>query len=260
MQTGKVIEYIVEWLSGYCEQAGMAGYALGVSGGVDSAVTSALCAMTGKTVYALILPVKSTPSKQHGLSEAHVGWLSGRYPNVVGATQDLSPVFNAFKDSFPAGLQDGLTLANTCARLRMVALYAYATPRRLLVAGTGNKVEDFGVGFFTKYGDGGVDVSPIADLMKSEVYRLGRHLGVLEPILDAPPTDGLWEDNRSDAEQIGADYHELEWAMRFEEQGGKGSVLSTRQENILAIYRERHRANLHKMTPIPVAEIPRELK
>ena len=259
MQTEKVTDYIVDWLSAYCGQAGVDGFAVGISGGIDSAVTSALCAKTGKTVYALLMSIR-TPADQLTLARRHGDWLKARFSNVFVLQQDLTPVFEAVEASFPGDLQDGLTMANTRSRLRMVALYAYATHHRLLVAGTGNKVEDFGVGFFTKYGDGGVDISPIADLMKSEVYAVGRHLGIIDDILEAPPTDGLWADNRSDADQIGATYDELEWAMRFDENKAAAEDLGERQEEVLALYRRLNRANRHKMDPIPVAEIPGELK
>ncbi|MFO7837895.1 MAG: NAD(+) synthase [Desulfosalsimonadaceae bacterium] len=259
MQTGKVIDYIVDWLAGYCEQAKVNGFAVGISGGIDSAVTSALCAKTGKTVYALAMPIR-TPPEQMKLAEDHLSWLAARYPNVCGVIRDLSPVFASMEENLPQQVQDGLTMANTRSRLRMVTLYAYASHYRLLVAGTGNKVEDFGVGFFTKYGDGGVDISPIADLMKSEVYEAGRELDIIDGILKAQPTDGLWADNRSDADQIGASYDELEWAMRFLEAPADEARLGNRQQEVLSIYRRLHAANRHKMTPIPVAEIPEELK
>ena len=153
--------------------------------------------------------------------------------------------------------QNHLALANTRARLRMTTLYAIAQANGCLVAGTGNKVEDFGVGFYTKYGDGGVDISPIADLYKTEVFKLAKYLGVVQSILDAKPTDGLWEDGRSDEDQIGASYPELEWAMEF---NGEESKLDPRQKEVLEIYRKLNRANLHKMLPIPVCEIPENLK
>jgi len=255
MQTEKVIDHIVNWLNTYCDQAGMNGFVVGISGGIDSAVTSTLCAKTGKTVYVLTMPIYSAPVHLE-LADAHQNWLQSSHPNVHGASEDLTPVFQSIQESFPSDLQDELTMANTRSRLRMVTLYAYATHYRLLVAGTGNKVEDFGVGFFTKYGDGGVDISPIADLVKSEVYEVGRSLGVIEDILNAPPTDGLWADNRSDEAQIGATYDELEWAMRFEKSGGDEAQLTARQQEVLSIFRKFHQANRHKMAPIPVAEIP----
>ena len=259
MQTEKVIDYIADWLSTYCDNAGMNGFVVGISGGIDSAVTSALCAQTGRPVYVLIMPIYTTKD-QIQLAEAHLNWLQAGFPDVHGVTIDLTPVFQSIEKSFPADLQDGLTMANTRSRLRMVTLYAYATHYRLLVAGTGNKVEDFGVGFFTKYGDGGVDIAPIADLMKSEVYEVGRNLGIIDGILQAPPTDGLWADNRSDEAQIGATYDELEWAMRFDEGGGDEGGLTERQRQVLSIFRRFHQANRHKMEPIPVAKIPDTLR
>ena len=173
---------------------------------------------------------------------------------------DLTPPFQAIEKAFPDDIQDGLTMASTRSRVRMLGLYAFASHHKMLVVGTGNKVEDFGVGFYTKYGDGGVDISPLADLMKSEVYAIGRELGVIEAILDASPTDGLWIDNRTDETQIGATYDELEWAMRFEEQPGDEDKLGAREREVLAIYRRFHRANRHKMDPIPVVKIPESLK
>ncbi len=261
MQTERVIDYIVDWLAAYCHQAGMKGFAVGISGGIDSAVTSMLCARTGRPVYALLMPLR-TPPDQLALARRHADRLKADYTNVNAVEQNLEPVFEAMENSFPQDLQDGLTMANTRSRLRMLTLYAYAGHYNLLVAGTGNKVEDFGVGFFTKYGDGGVDVSPIADLFKSEVYSLGRELGIIGEILRAPPTDGLWADNRSDEDQIGASYDELEWAMRFDENERKADTkhLTSRQQEVLTLYRRLHRANRHKMEPVPIAVIPEDLK
>ncbi len=259
MQADKVIDFIVEWLKGYCHRAGMQGFVVGVSGGIDSAVTSTLCARTGLKVFILNMPILQH-MEQQSLAEDHIAWLEKKFDRVTGTTVDLTPCFQAFEASLPGEIQDGLTMANTRSRLRMVTLYAFASHHSLLVAGTGNKVEDFGVGFFTKYGDGGVDIAPIADLMKSEVYELGRTLGISRNILDTPPADGLWADNRSDEDQIGATYPELEWAMDFDRLGGDESGLSRRQRKVLAIYRKFHQANLHKMVPIPVAEIPDHMK
>ena len=168
-------------------------------------------------------------------------------------------IFDRFIDAVPPEEDSenrSRSLVNTRARLRMTTLYYFAQLHNYLVAGTGNKVEDFGIGFYTKYGDGGVDLSPIADLMKTEVFALGKTLGVCQSILDAPPTDGLWNDNRTDEDQIGATYPELEWAMTFE---GEDDNLTNRQREVLTIYRSFHRANRHKMIPIPVCEIPKEL-
>jgi len=259
MQTDKVIEFIENWLKSYCDQAGMNGFVVGVSGGIDSAVTSALCARTGKKVIPLNMPIYQAP-EQVSLSARHITWLEKNFENVQGMEIDITPAFQGLETVFPKDIQDGLTMANTRSRLRMITLYAVAGHHKMLVAGTGNKVEDFGVGFYTKYGDGGVDLSPIADLMKSEVYALGRALGVVDAIQSAPPTDGLWGDNRTDETQIGASYDELEWAMKFETEPSTESELSDRQKEVLAIYRRFHAANRHKMDPIPVCNIPVSLK
>jgi len=259
MQVRKVIDYIVGWLNDYCGKSGMNGFVVGVSGGIDSAVTSTLCACTGRRVMALNMPILQAED-QKMLAARHIEWLCGRYENVSGVTVDLTSVFKALEDTLPKEIQTGLVMANSRSRLRMITLYAFAGHHRLLVAGTGNKVEDFGVGFFTKYGDGGVDLSPIADLVKSEVYALGRALGVDPDILSAPPTDGLWHDNRSDEDQIGASYDELEWAMNFDAAGRDEAGLSDRQKKVLSIYRAYRRANRHKMEPIPVAVIPDDLR
>jgi NAD+ synthase len=259
MQTQKVIDYIVNWLKSYCDGAGLNGFAVGVSGGIDSAVTSTLCSKTGKTVFVLNMPIYQHQD-QVDLSQRHIDWLVASYPRVQGVHADLTEAFISLEKLFPPDIRDGLTMANTRARLRMLTLYAFAGHHRLLVAGTGNKVEDFGVGFFTKYGDGGVDVSPIADLMKSEVYAIGKELGIIEGILTAPPTDGLWHDNRTDESQIGASYDELEWAMNFEAEAGDEHNLGGRLKEVLGVYRKFRGSNRHKMEPIPVAIIPQELK
>lgn len=259
MQTANIIDTIVNWLKDYCENAGLNGFVAGVSGGIDSAVTSTLCARTGKKVLLLCMPIYQAPD-QISLSEQHIHWLENRHPYAKGVKIDLTSIFKSVEDSYPQDIQDGLTMANTRSRIRMVTLYAYASHHRMLVAGTGNKVEDFGVGFYTKYGDGGVDISPIADLLKSEVYTIGQELGIIEAIIKAPPTDGLWHDNRSDESQIGATYDELEWAMRIEAGTEADDQFTPRQKEILEIFRGFHRANKHKMEPIPVCVIPESLK
>lgn len=258
MNCDKVIDYIVAWLDNYCEQSGLEGFVIGVSGGIDSAVTSTLCARTGRSVRPLNMPIYQDRI-QLSRSSRHIAWLEKNFANVEGIHIDLTSPFQALEKTFPREVQDGLTMANTRSRLRMATLYAFATHYRMLVAGTGNKVEDFGVGFYTKYGDGGVDISPIADLMKSEVYALGASLQVMEDILEAPPTDGLWEDNRTDEHQIGATYAELEWAMQQEKELA-ADELTPRQNEVLSIYREFHRVNRHKMDPIPVLKIPDRVK
>jgi NAD+ synthase len=259
MQTAKVIDSIVNWLKSYCDNAGLKGFVVGISGGIDSAVTSTLCARTGKEVILLNLAIHQA-SEQLSLSEQHIEWLARSYDQVKGTIIDLTPVFQAFEKFFPPDIQDGLTMANTRSRMRMVTLYTFASHHKMLVAGTGNKVEDYGVGFFTKYGDGGVDISPIADLMKSEVYAVAKELGIAEAILNAPPTDGLWSDNRTDESQIGASYNELEWAMEFEAGSTDEDQLNSRQREVLAIYRKFHQANRHKLDPIPVFKIPESLR
>jgi NAD+ synthase len=199
-------------------------------------------------------------TEQISLSEQHIKWLERNFDNVQGIKIDLTSTFRALEKTLPKDIQDGLSMANTRARMRMLTLYAVATHHKMLVAGTGNKVEDFGVGFYTKYGDGGVDISPIADLMKSEVYAMGKELGIIDAIIRTPPTDGLWMDNRTDESQIGAAYAELEWAMHFEAEQKNEAELNDRQKQVLKIYRQFHNANKHKMQPIPVCEIPESLR
>jgi len=259
MQSAAVIEHIVKWLKEYCDNAGMAGFVVGVSGGIDSAVTSTLCAMTGKKVIAVSMPIYQKPG-QVSLADEHLQWLNERFDNVSTHNTELTPVFASMEEHFPQDIQDPLSMANTRSRLRMVLLYTYAGHHKMLVGGTGNKVEDFGVGFYTKYGDGGVDVSPIADLMKTEVYALAAEMGVAAGIQAAAPTDGLWEDDRNDESQLGASYAELEWAMLHEESEVNDDTLDARQLEVLATYRKFHRANLHKMVEIPVCKIPAALK
>jgi NAD+ synthase len=259
MQATAVIDHIVKWLTHYLDQSGMKGFVVGVSGGIDSAVTSTLCAMTGCTVNVLNMPI-SQASDQQRRADNHIQWLAARHHEVQGVTVDLTPVFESLKSTLPDAIQDELSMANTRSRLRMLTLYGFSTHYRLLVAGTGNKVEDFGVGFYTKYGDGGVDLSPIADLMKSEVYTLAKIMGIIDEIIQAPPTDGLWRDNRSDESQIGATYDELEWAMAFDAGKGDEQSLDSRQQEVLAIFRKFNRQNRHKMLPIPVCFIPDRIK
>ncbi|SDG68930.1 NAD(+) synthase [Psychroflexus sediminis] len=259
MKTRKTIDYITEWLKDYLKKSKQNGFVIGVSGGVDSAVTSALCANTGKPTLCVELPIHQDKS-QVSRARKHIEHLEGRFANVSSVKVDLSNTFDTFKASLPEiedkEIQD-FALANSRARLRMTSLYYFAGIHGYLVAGTGNKVEDFGVGFYTKYGDGGVDLSPIADLMKSEVFALAESLSVIDDIQNAEPTDGLFGDSRTDEDQIGASYDELEWAMRFE---GDKSETSDRQEEVLKIYKRLNTANQHKMQPIPVCEIPEEYK
>lgn len=255
MKTKKVIEYIVNWLEEYSTKAGMNGFVIGISGGIDSAVTSALCAMTGKKLICLNLPIHQAPN-QFERSNKHIAWLKENFEGVSSEVVDLTTTFDQVCKDYPVEIQDELTMANVRARIRMTTLYAFAGHHKYLVAGTGNKVEDFGVGFFTKYGDGGVDLSPIADLMKSQVFEIAKELSVVQEIRNAKPTDGLWGDDRSDEDQIGASYPELEWAMEFE---GDETLLTKRQQEVLTIFRKLNKVNQHKMNPIPVCTIPKDL-
>ena len=258
MQTEKVIDYITDWLNDYSENSGTNGFVLGISGGIDSAVVSALCARTGKTTLCVEIPIHQA-EVQVNRAQNHILDLKKRYENVTDIRVDLTQVFEQFKGSLPhIDNKDALdlSLANTRARLRMTTLYYFAGLHGLLVAGTGNKVEDFGVGFFTKYGDGGVDISPIADLMKSQVYEIARHLDISDDIVNAAPTDGLFGDSRTDEDQIGASYDELEWAMTQAEAGKVAEDFNGREQEVFKIYASRNRANRHKMEPIPVCKLP----
>ena len=262
MKTEKVVDHIVSWLKEYAISAKVNGFVVGVSGGIDSAVTSTLCAKTGLPTLCLEMPIHQAKSHVTRAQE-HIAYLKRRFDNVTDERIDLSPVFEEFKTEVSLkGEQEtiDMALANTRARLRMTTLYYHAGLLNRLVAGTGNKVEDFGVGFYTKYGDGGVDLSPIADLLKSEVYALGKVLDVPDSIMNASPSDGLFGDTRSDEDQIGANYDELEWAMHMDEQGKNSTEFEGRQKIVFEIYKKYNNANLHKMIPIPVCEIPKEYK
>lgn len=255
MKKKEIIDHIVNWLLEYSNRSHTKGFVIGISGGIDSALTSTLCALTGKAVICLNLPIEQNRS-EYDRGNAHIDWLKKTFSNVNSYEVDLTAVFNQIKNTYDDSIQDFLTMANTRARLRMTTLYAYASHHHLLVAGTGNKIEDFGIGFFTKYGDGGVDLSPIADLMKSQVYALAKEVGVIDQILNARPTDGLFADGRTDEDQIGATYDELEWAMLYIE-NKETYKLNERQAEVMTIYNNRNKANKHKMEPIPVCEIPK---
>ena len=262
MQTEKVVDHIVGWLKEYAANSRMNGFVLGISGGIDSAVVSALCARTGLRTLCLELPIHQA-SDQVTRAQNHIAQLKKNYANVSDLQVDLTETFDHFKTAVPEVAQSPklhLSLANSRARLRMTTLYYFAGLHNYLVAGTGNRVEDFGVGFFTKYGDGGVDLSPIADLMKSQVYEIARHMEISEEIIGAAPTDGLFEDSPTDEEQIGASYAELEWAMQEAESGKTAEDFSGRRQEVFQIYKNRHKVNLHKMVPIPVCKIPVNLK
>ena len=262
MQTKQVIDHIVNWLKEYAANANMNGFVVGISGGVDSAVVSALCAKTGLRTLCVELPIHQSQD-QVSRGQEHIKGLKKKFANVSDVEVNLTGTFDTFKNAVPQVGESpnlDLSLANVRARLRMTTLYYFAGLHNYLVAGTGNKVEDFGVGFFTKYGDGGVDISPIADLMKSEVYEIAKELDVINSIVTAAPTDGLFGDSRSDEDQIGASYDELEWAMKQAEEGKSENDFSGRDKEVFRIYQTRHKANLHKMVPIPVCEIPVNLK
>ena len=258
MQTQAIIKHIYKWMYNYAKTANSKGFVVGVSGGIDSAVTSTLAAKTGLPLLCVEMPIYQE-NKQVSRAQEHINWLKKNYSNVSSIDVKLTNVFERFIDVIPKGVDSEnrlRSLVNTRARLRMTTLYYFAQLHNYLVAGTGNKVEDFGIGFYTKYGDGGVDLSPIADLMKTEVFALGKELSVCKSILNAPPTDGLWHDNRTDEDQIGATYEELEWAMTFK---GNNKKLTIRENEVLNIYHSFHKLNKHKMIPIPVCKIPKNL-
>lgn len=232
---------IVSWLSEYKSKSSTECFVVGVSGGIDSAVASTLAAETGYPVYALGMPIHQN-EVQENLSNTHLEWLSTNYSNVIVKKYDLTSVFDCFKDIMGDDVDDH-SLANTRSRIRMVTLYQVAGRYKGLVVGTGNKVEDYGVGFYTKYGDGGVDIAPIADLYKSEVWELGRFFGVDQRIIEAPPTDGLWDDGRNDEDQLGASYEDLEHAMET----GTGSAVE--------VLHRFNKLNKHKMVPIPTFKL-----
>ena len=239
----KVTNHIINWLKDYLEKSNLNGFIVGVSGGIDSALTSTLCAKTGYPVKCLEMPIHQ--NKLHNLnSSIHINWLKSNFPNVTSDEVNLSNVFDEFIDitTDTSSESTNLALANTRARLRMLTLYYYSTINRYLVAGTGNKVEDFGIGFYTKYGDGGVDISPIADCNKTQVWELGKHLGILNKIIEAEPTDGLWNDGRNDKDQLGMSYSELEKAMENKNDPNYKKYLEIRKKN------------LHKMNPIPICK------
>ncbi|MFD2530133.1 MULTISPECIES: NAD(+) synthase [Polaribacter] len=262
MNTEKVAIHIISWLKSYAEKAGVKGFVVGVSGGIDSALTSTLCAKTGLPTLCVEMPIHQAES-QVSRAEEHIKQLKEKFSNVSEVRVNLTSTFEDFKKVVPnteSSAKLDLTLANTRARLRMTTLYYFAGLHSYLVAGTGNKVEDFGVGFYTKYGDGGVDLSPIADLMKSEVYDLAAYLNVPESIQKAQPTDGLFGDSRTDEDQIGASYDELEWAMKMQDLQKNEDDFTGRQKEVFKIYERLNRINQHKMVPIPVCEIPENLK
>ena len=262
MQIEEIIDHITNWLKEYAESASANGFVVGVSGGIDSATTSTLCAKTGLPTLCLEMPIHQSEN-QVNRSLNHISWLQKNHDNVSLTQVNLTPVFDSLVESFPVVENEEerfMSLANTRARLRMTSSYYFAALHGYLVVGTGNKVEDFGVGFYTKYGDGGVDISPIADLLKSEVYALAEVLGIHQEIVEAAPTDGLWGDHRTDEDQLGASYEELEWAMDMQVKGKQARNFSGRKKEVFDIYTRLNNTNKHKMIPIPVCKIPISLK
>ena len=235
-------ERIVKWIKDYANDNKIQSLVVGVSGGIDSAVVSTLCAETELPVFALGMPIHQDNS-QESLSDLHLAWLKKKYKNVKTLKFNLTKVFDKFKEALEDYSHDDLALANSRSRIRMITLYQIAGKYNGIVVGTGNKVEDFGVGFYTKYGDGGVDIAPIADIYKTEVWELGRHLGVNEKIIEASPTDGLWDDKRTDEDQLGASYAQLEEAMEY----GTGPAVK-----ILETFNGK---NKHKMESIPTFKL-----
>jgi len=246
MQTQQRIDYIKKWILDYCKSMPNEADALivGISGGIDSSVTSTICALTGKKTIALSMPIKQI-KEQQDLSLKHQEWLKKKFKNVESHLVILDNLFKTFKNSL-SEFDNEHGLANSRARLRMATLYQAAASSNGIVVGTGNKVEDFGVGFYTKYGDGGVDISPIADCTKTQVWEMGEQLGILKEIVEAQPTDGLWDDGRTDTNQLGMSYQEVEEAMK-----------DTSNKNYKK-YLEIRKRNLHKMNSIPVCKMKDE--
>ena len=245
METGKKVVFIKDWILNYVNSMPKKAESLiiGISGGIDSSVSSTLSAMTGLKTIAISMPIKQK-SFQHDLSLKHQDWLKKNFKNVNGFTIELDDLFSSFEKTL-SKFNNEHGMANSKARLRMSTLYQVAAANNGIVVGTGNKVEDFGVGFYTKYGDGGVDISPLADCNKTEVWELGKELNILKEIIEAPPTDGLWDDGRTDEGQLGLTYSELEEAMDNENSKNRDK------------YNKIRNANLHKMDPIPVCKIPK---
>ena len=242
MNVEKRAKVIKDWIESYCKTTSFEPKSLviGISGGIDSSVVSTLCALTGIKTIILSMPIKQIKS-QNDLSIKHGEWLTSKYKNVEYQILELDQLFDSFEKTLN-NFNNELGFANSRARLRMTTLYQVAAANSGIVVGTGNKVEDFGVGFYTKYGDGGVDISPIADCTKSQVWELGKHLGILKEIVEAKPTDGLWNDGRNDADQLGMTYDELE------------KVMKNKNDPNYKKYLEIRKKNLHKMNPIPVCK------
>jgi NAD+ synthase len=257
METQKALQLandISTWIRDYVSRTNLSGLVVGISGGIDSAVVSTLCARSGLATTVLSMPIRQHPGQDH-LSREHGRWLLANYPDQVAhRVIDLENTFTQFEQATGQfGFKNMLGLANSRSRLRMMCLYQTAQSLNSLVVGTGNRVEDFGVGFFTKYGDGGVDISPIGDLNKTEVWDIGRALGIHKDIIDAAPTDGLWDDGRTDQDQLGGlTYPELEHAMDLDESGVPEYTLNDEDQILVQRYQRIRGPNLHKMLPIPV--------
>ena len=244
-------EDISNWILNYANSNNISTLVVGVSGGIDSAVTSTLCAKTGLKTLVINMPIHQNDS-EYNLSNQHMMWLRSNWDNVESHIINLSETFDVLKNELSKKEVSDIAMVNTRARIRMATLYSLAGSNNGIVVGTGNKVEDFGVGFFTKYGDGGVDISPIADLYKSEVYLLAESLGIIQEIQEAAPTDGLWSDGRTDEDQIGATYDELEWAMNEIDNPSDEKELNERLAEVMKIYLKLNSMNSHKMNPIPI--------
>jgi len=256
-----IADNIIQWLKAYSKKSKTDGFVIGISGGIDSALTSTLCASTGLPTICIDMPIMQNKNEVNRASN-HIKWLQKKFNNVIHKSVDLNDVFNSFKNAVEEknNKNNFLSLANSRSRLRMTTLYYFAGINNYLVAGTGNKVEDFGIGFYTKYGDGGVDISPIADLNKTDVFEISKILGVLDEIIKAKPTDGLWDDGRTDEDQIGATYKELEWAMQQKDLNKKLIDFKGREKEVFQILKKFNKQNLHKMNPIPIYKVPEILK
>ena len=243
MKSVEKIDFISNWIKDYASNANVKSLVIGISGGIDSAVTSTLSAMTGLNTYVVTMPILDHQTlNQRAIN--HVNWLKNKFSNINYLDVNLSNVFNDFKKVLGENNSEH-GYANSQARLRMTTLYQVAASNNGIVVGTGNKVEDFGIGFYTKYGDGGVDISPIADCLKTEVWDMARELGILDEIIEAKPTDGLWTDSRTDEDQVGLSYPEIEEAMLNEKSKNRQKYLDIRKKSI------------HKMIPIPVCILPK---
>ena len=256
-----IADNIIQWLKSYAEKSKTNGFVVGISGGIDSALTSSLCANTGLPTLCIDMPILQSEDEMKRASK-HIKWLQNKFDNVSHKSIDLNNVFLSFKSTVEDESDENnfLTLANSRSRIRMTTLYYFAGLNNFLVAGTGNKVEDFGIGFYTKYGDGGVDISPIADLNKTDVFEVSKTLGVIDEIIKAKPTDGLWDDGRTDEDQIGATYKELEWAMKQKDLKKQLDDFKGREKEVFKILTKFNQQNLHKMIPIPIYKIPENLK